>query len=66
MTAMREFQFALLLKRMGFTGANDARHGDLAVLCPTCPQLDINMAPGWQDCPPAERCVCEIYVRTKD
>lgn len=48
MTAMREFSFIRALKRNGLRPSKELPPGSLAVLCPSCPQIGINMDPNWQ------------------
>ncbi|KAL6310200.1 hypothetical protein BKA93DRAFT_821259 [Sparassis latifolia] len=49
MTAHRQFAYLQALKRFGLQVTKKLKAGCLAVLCPACPQPDINMDPEWQD-----------------
>lgn len=50
-----EWRHNRMLKRGGRghhpEGVNGTKEGQLAVLCPACPQPDINLAPGWELAP---------------
>jgi hypothetical protein len=54
MRVMCEWQFLKMLKRGGrghdATGVTGTRAGELAVLCPACPHLDINLPDNWELC----------------
>lgn len=47
MTACREYRFITAAKRAGCDAKQDMGSGSLAVLCPACPQPDMNMDPNW-------------------
>ncbi|ETW79409.1 hypothetical protein HETIRDRAFT_322626 [Heterobasidion irregulare TC 32-1] len=48
---MREWTYLVAVKRAGQAPARNMTIGSLAVLCPACPQPDINMAPNWRERP---------------
>ncbi|KAI0054763.1 hypothetical protein BV25DRAFT_1816572 [Artomyces pyxidatus] len=50
-TANREFVFLRAVRRAGLEPKRGLPAGSLAVLCPACPQIGINMAPDWRDRP---------------
>ncbi|OJT02669.1 hypothetical protein TRAPUB_2484 [Trametes pubescens] len=47
--SMREYRQVRARRRHGVPPGAIPSHGELAVLCPACPQPDMNMRPGWQD-----------------
>lgn len=57
MTASRQFNFLRSLKWFGVSVAERFKTGCLAVLCPACAQLGINMDPNWESRPPELQCV---------
>lgn len=59
MTAARTFDHITNLKRHG-RKVRELVYASLAILCPACPQPDINMEPGWQS--RAEDLRCEHDV----
>lgn len=50
-----EWRHSKMLKRGGRghhpDGVMGTKEGQLAVLCPACPQPDINLPPGWEEAP---------------
>lgn len=50
-----------LLKRGGRgnepTGAIGTKHGELAIMCPSCPRPGVNLPLGWEQAPPGMRYV---------
>lgn len=50
-----EWRHSKMLKRGGRghdpEGVMGTKEGQLAVLCPACPQPDINLPPGWEEAP---------------
>lgn len=57
----REYRHLLMLKRAGrahaLDGVEGTKAGDLAVLCPCCPQPGVNIPEGWANAPPGDQCV---------
>ncbi|KAH8093974.1 hypothetical protein BXZ70DRAFT_897055, partial [Cristinia sonorae] len=49
LTAAREWQMLMAAKRHGLASLEDLEYGSLTVSCPACPQIGVNMEPGWQD-----------------
>ncbi|KAI0056526.1 hypothetical protein BV25DRAFT_1977834 [Artomyces pyxidatus] len=47
MTAYREYSYLVATKRAGVKPGKDMVAGSLAVLCPACPQPDVNMSMVW-------------------
>ncbi|EMD36395.1 hypothetical protein CERSUDRAFT_18702, partial [Gelatoporia subvermispora B] len=63
---MREWRYLKSLKRSG-RGHEPGGHkytapGDLAVLCPACPQPGKNLPEGWEDAPPTKRWLYRLFV----
>ncbi|OJT09417.1 hypothetical protein TRAPUB_10785, partial [Trametes pubescens] len=54
MTSHREFQHLQTLRRFGLDVADKLPEGSVAVLCPACPQLSINMDLDWETRPQTE------------
>lgn len=56
-----EWRYLKMLKRAGRGhlegGAAGTKEGELAVLCPACPQPDINMPSSWDSISNDARCV---------
>jgi len=52
---VREWRYLKMLKRAGrghdATGATGTKPGELAVLCPACPQPGKNLPDGWENVP---------------
>ena len=40
----------------GYSGIQGTKAGELTLLCPVCPQPGINLPPGWELTPEAQRC----------
>jgi hypothetical protein len=55
----REYRHLLMLKRAGrghaVTGVEGTQKGELAVLCPCCPDPAVNLPPDWEDAPPEKQ-----------
>ena len=54
MTANRQFGYLKMLKWFGLDVLHKLKEACLAILCPACPQPDINMDPNWESRPPEE------------
>ena len=58
---MRQWRYLKMLKRSGrghsTTGADGTKPGELAVLCPACPQPGKNLPDDWQNAPEDKACV---------
>ncbi len=52
---MREFMFLRATRRAGVEPVRPLELGCIAVLCPACPQKDMNMDPRWKDRPLCEQ-----------
>ncbi|KAJ3522971.1 hypothetical protein NM688_g8797 [Phlebia brevispora] len=61
LVAVHVFGVLTLRKRLGKQADTPIHHADLAVLCPACPQPDINMDPAWRTRPAAERFVDALF-----
>ncbi|KAI0060783.1 hypothetical protein BV25DRAFT_1806721 [Artomyces pyxidatus] len=57
----REFAFLRAVRRAGQSPRRNLPAGSLAVLCPACPQLDINMDPNWRTRPTHLRFVDALF-----
>lgn len=59
MRMVREWRHLKMLKRAACghspDGVGGIKEGDLAVLCPACPQPGINLPEGWEDAPQEKR-----------
>ena len=59
MRVVREYSHLSMLKRGGRghreSGAAGTAAGELAVLCPACPQVGMNLPPNWEAVPEAKR-----------
>jgi hypothetical protein len=57
-----------MLKRRGrghdVTGAAGTQEGELALLCPACPQPGKNLPPDWEDASPEEKYVAASCVHS--
>jgi hypothetical protein len=57
---IRQWRHLKMLKRSGRghdpSGIAATKRGELAVLCPACPQPNKNLPVGWEDVPPNRRC----------
>lgn len=53
MRTIQEFRHIRMMKRGGRGNIKDGiattSEGDLAILCPACPHVDINLPPNWRD-----------------
>lgn len=56
---VREYRHIKMVKRSGrghnLHGVKGATAGEMAILCPACPQPGINLPFGWEDEPPERR-----------
>jgi hypothetical protein len=59
MRMVRQWQFLKMVKQAGrahsLTGIKGTAPGELALICPACPHLDINLLEGWENAAPGER-----------
>jgi hypothetical protein len=53
-----------MLKRAGKNHQRDPEPGDLAVLCPACPQPGKNLPEDWENAPEDERSMQSIVMRS--
>ncbi|KAJ7936005.1 hypothetical protein B0H13DRAFT_2304071 [Mycena leptocephala] len=62
----REYRHLLMLKRAGrghaVTGVGGTQKGELAVLCPCCPDPAVNLPPDWKDAPPEKRFLYILFL----
>lgn len=69
MRIVLQWRHLKLLKRGGRgnepTGAAGTQHGELAIMCPSCPRPDINLPLGWQNAPPAMKYVALSISRSR-
>src|SRR5277367_5315352 len=60
MRMVREWRHLKMLKRAGWVHTSDGiegtKPGELALLCPACPQPDYNLPYGWERAEPQKRC----------
>ncbi|KAF8958733.1 hypothetical protein BDZ97DRAFT_1923495 [Flammula alnicola] len=63
---VREYGHMSMLKRGGRghdrTGAAGTRHGELALLCPACPQVGINLPDGWENTPKSKQFLYGLFI----
>jgi hypothetical protein len=63
---VREWRHLKMLKRAARghdpAGAAATKEGELAVLCPACPQPGMNLPEGWQDAPPHIRYIVFLVL----
>ncbi|KAF9462998.1 hypothetical protein BDZ94DRAFT_1259836 [Collybia nuda] len=63
---VREYRHIKMLKRSGRghnpTGAAGTKPGECAVLCPACPQPDLNLPPGWEKASPGQRWIYSLFL----
>ncbi|KAI0063770.1 hypothetical protein BV25DRAFT_1767553, partial [Artomyces pyxidatus] len=57
----REFVFLRAVRRAGEVPKRALAAGSLAVLCPACPQIDINMDPNWRTRPADQRFLDALF-----
>ncbi|KAF5380091.1 hypothetical protein D9615_006268 [Tricholomella constricta] len=66
MRMVREYRHIKMLKRSGRghdpAGAAGTAAGELAVLCPACPQPGLNLPSGWQNEPPEKRWIYRLFL----
>ncbi|KAF5384117.1 hypothetical protein D9615_003278 [Tricholomella constricta] len=66
MRMVREYRHIKMLKRSGRghdpAGAAGTAAGELAVLCPACPQPGLNLPSGWQNEPPEKRWIYHLCL----
>lgn len=59
MRVVREFRYLRMLKRAGRghdpDGPQNTQPGGLTVICPACPQPDINLPDDWESAPDAAK-----------
>lgn len=64
---VREWRHLKMLLRAGRgndpAGVKSTKRGELAVLCPACPQPGLNLPDGWEDAPPEKRYVLLLSHR---
>ena len=62
---MRMWQTLKMLQRRGRghspSGVAGTQEGELAVLCPACPQPGKNLPSDWEDAPPEKQCVALAF-----
>ncbi|KAI0050137.1 hypothetical protein FA95DRAFT_686892 [Auriscalpium vulgare] len=61
LTSAREFAYLRTVRRAGVLPVRNMEAGSLAVLCPACPQPDINMDPRWRERPLPERFLDALF-----
>jgi hypothetical protein len=65
----REFRHLLMLKRAGrghaLSGVTGTKPGELAVLCPCCPDPAVNLPADWQNAAPEDQYVVYILSRRR-
>ncbi|KAF8874887.1 hypothetical protein CPB84DRAFT_1853471 [Gymnopilus junonius] len=63
---VRESSHLSMLKRSGrghhLQGAAGTQRGELALLCPACPQVGINLPSGWEYTPKAKRFLYGLFI----
>ncbi|KAI0043375.1 hypothetical protein FA95DRAFT_1498735 [Auriscalpium vulgare] len=64
MISQREFEYLSATKRAGAEPGRNMAGGSLAVLCPACPQPEINMDPQWKTRGPELRFLDAMYYAT--
>ncbi|KAG6823541.1 hypothetical protein H0H92_009861 [Tricholoma furcatifolium] len=66
MVMIREFRHLKMLKRSGRghdpAGTAATKPGACAVLCPACPQPNINLPNGWRDSAPEDRYLYSLFI----
>lgn len=67
MLMVRQWRHIKMAKRAGRghdpSGIDGTSRGGLSVPCRACPHPDINLPDGWDDAPPQDRCVLNLYHR---
>ncbi|KII82921.1 hypothetical protein PLICRDRAFT_83984, partial [Plicaturopsis crispa FD-325 SS-3] len=63
---IREWQYLAFLKRSGRGhdpgGHAGTKDGELAIICPACPQPGINLPDGWKDAPAPTKWIYTLYL----
>jgi hypothetical protein len=71
MRTMREWRHLMMLKR-GARGNDgdclvaETRPGELAVVCPACPQPGVNLPEGWESAAPEQRYIIRVLDGTDE